>query len=89
MTKKGYIMKNKKINFVSAKDGNCDSLLAETNEKMTKLIDDFNEKCEKENRNVDCDTVDLDSKFDELSDYVEDYTNEYEEVEEEQQVQIQ
>ena len=65
----------------------CDSLLAETNKKMTKLIDDFNEK--NEDRNIECDTVDLDSKFDELSDYVEDYTNEYEEVEEEQQVQIQ
>ena len=57
----------------------CDSLLAETNEKMTKLIDDFNEK--NEDRNIECDTVDLDSKFDALSDYVEDYTNDFEEVE--------
>ena len=46
---------------------------------MTKLIDDFNEN---EDRNIECDTVDLDSKFDALSDYVEDYTNEFEEVEE-------
>ena len=66
----------------------CDSLLAETNAKMTKLIDDFNEKCENENRNVECDTVDLDNKFDELSDYVEDYTNEFEEVEEDAEVEI-
>ena len=57
----------------------CDSLLAETNAKMTKLIDDFNEK--NEDRNIECDTVDLDSKFDALSDYVEDYTNDFEEVE--------
>ena len=43
---------------------------------MTKLIEDFNEK--NEDRNIECDTVDLDSKFDVLSDYVEDYTNEFE-----------
>ena len=89
MTKKGYIMTKTNTDLIAELHNACDSLLAETNEKMTKLIDDFNEKCEKEDRNVDCDTVDLDSKFDELSDYVEDYTNEYEEVEEEQQVQIQ
>ena len=64
----------------------CDSLLAETNKKMTKLIDDFNEK--NEDRNIECDTVDLDSKFDALSDYVEDYTNEFEEVEEDAEVEI-
>lgn len=64
----------------------CDSLLAETNAKMTKLIDDFNEK--NEDRNIECDTVDLDSKFDALSDYVEDYTNEFEEVEEDAEVEI-
>ena len=53
----------------------CDSLLAETNEKMTKLIDDFNEKYEDDDEGPECDTVDLDSKFTELADYVEDYTN--------------
>ena len=50
----------------------CDSLLAETNEKMTKMIDDFNEKYEDD---AHCDTVDLNSKFDDLADYVEEYTS--------------
>ena len=88
MTKKGYIMTKTNTDLIAELHNACDSLLAETNEKMTKLIDDFNEKCEKENRNVDCDTVDLDSKFAALSDYVEDYTNEFEEVEEDAEVEI-
>jgi len=53
----------------------CDSLIAETNKKMTKMIDDFNEKYEDQEDAPYCDTVDLDSKFDVLADYVEDYTN--------------
>ncbi len=55
----------------------CDTVLAETNIKMTKLIDDLNENQEKK-YNEDaafCDTVDLDNKFNELADYVEDYTD--------------
>ena len=52
----------------------CDSLLAETNAKMTKLINDFNAKYENDDEGPECDTVDLDSKFDVLADYVEDYT---------------
>ena len=50
----------------------CDSLLAKCNEDMTKLIDDFNEKYEDESY---CDTVDLNSKFDDLADYIEDYSS--------------
>tara|TARA_Y100000768_G_scaffold14963_1_gene10444 strand:- start:47 stop:232 length:186 start_codon:yes stop_codon:yes gene_type:complete len=55
----------------------CDTLLAETNIKMTKLIDDFNENQEKkyDEDAAFCDTVDLDNKFTELADYVEDYTD--------------
>ena len=59
----------------------CDSLLAETNEKMTKMIDDFNKKYEDQEDAPYCDTVDLDNKFTELADYVEDYTSETEQVE--------
>ena len=70
-------MKDKQINDLMKLHNACDSLLAETNIKMTKLIDDFNENQEKK-YNEDaafCDTVDLDNKFTELADYVEDYTD--------------
>ena len=70
-------MKNKQINELMKLHNACDTLLAETNIKMTKLIDDFNEDQEKK-YNEDaafCDTVDLDNKFTELADYVEDYTD--------------
>ena len=55
-----------------------DSLLAETNQKMHDLIEEYNESISKEEyENTDyneIDTVDLDSKFDELADYIEDYS---------------
>ena len=47
-----------------------DSLLAETNKKMTDLIDQYNES----NEDKQVDTVDLDAKFDDLADYIEDYS---------------
>ena len=62
-------------------------LIANTETKMFKLIEDYNEKVELsdeyENFSEDedannfqlVDTVDLSSKFSELSDYLEDYTN--------------
>ena len=62
-------------------------LLDDTETKMSKLINDYNEKIElsdeyenfSENENENefqlVDTVDLSSKFSELSDYLEDYTN--------------
>ena len=62
-------------------------LLDDTETKMFKLINDYNEKIElsdeyenfSENENENefslVDTVDLSSKFSELSDYLEDYTN--------------
>ena len=49
-----------------------DSLLAETNEKMTDLIEQYNEEHEDEH---EIDTVDLDNKFDSLSDYIYDYSS--------------
>ena len=62
-------------------------LIDDTETKMFKLIEDYNEKVElsdeyenfSENENENefqlVDTVDLSSKFSELSDYLEDYTN--------------
>ena len=62
-------------------------LLNDTETKMFKLIENYNEKIElsdeyenfSENENENefqlVDTVDLSSKFSELSDYLEDYTN--------------
>jgi len=53
-------------------------LLENTEEKMSELIENYNEN-NKENTEVD--TVDLSNKFSELQDYLEDYTSEFEEVE--------
>ena len=62
-------------------------LLDDTETKMSKLINDYNEKIElsdeyenfSENENENefqlVDTVDLSSKFSELSDYLEDFTS--------------
>ena len=52
-------------------------LLDNTEEKMSELIEDYNEN-NKENTEVD--TVDLSNKFSELQDYLEDYTSEFEKV---------
>jgi hypothetical protein len=55
-----------------------DSLLAETNKKMTDLIEEYNESISKEEYENcelnEIDTVDLDYKFTELSDYIYDYS---------------
>ena len=51
-----------------------DSLLAETNKKMTDLIDQYNESIEDDENATEIDTVDLDAKFDDLADYIEDYS---------------
>ena len=62
-------------------------LIDDTETKMSKLINDYNEKIElsdeyenfsedEDNNNFQLvDTVDLSSKFSELSDYLEDYTS--------------
>ena len=62
-------------------------LIDDTETKMFKLINDYNEKIElsdeyenfSENENDNeftlVDTVDLSMKFDDLSDYIEDYSN--------------
>jgi len=51
-----------------------DSLLAETNQKMTDLIDSYNESIENDENSNEIDTVDLNAKFDDLADYIEDYS---------------
>jgi len=57
------------------------NLIDDTETKMFKLINDYNEKIEEddnllEDENVSTvDTVDLSSKFSELSDYLEDFTS--------------
>ena len=57
------------------------NLIDNTETKMFKLIEDYNEKIEEddnllEDENVSTvDTVDLSMKFSELSDYLEDFTS--------------
>ena len=55
-----------------------DSLLAECNIKMTSLIEEFNHNLmisdELDTDKNEIDTVDLDSKFTELTDYITDYS---------------
>ena len=58
------------INKYAKLNNAIDSLLAETNKKMTDLIEEYNESSEEE---CQIDTVDLDYKFDELADYIADY----------------
>ena len=65
-TKKGNTMTFEELN------NKVDSLIANTNKKMTDLIDQYNEEHEDEH---EIDTVDLDNKFDELSDYIYDYSS--------------
>ena len=82
--------KRKYMNYEKEYDTMSESvkkLLDDTETKMSKLINDYNEKIElsdeyenfsedEDNNNFQLvDTVDLSSKFSELSDYLEDYTN--------------
>ena len=46
-------------------------LLEDTEDKMTDLIEKYNESNEDES---EVDTVDLSSKFDDLKDYIDDYS---------------
>ena len=82
--------KRKYMNYEKEYDTMSESvkkLIENTESKMFKLIENYNEKVElsdeyenfSENENDNefqlVDTVDLSSKFSELSDYLEDYTN--------------
>lgn len=50
-----------------------DSLLAETNGKMSELIDEYNTKYEDNDEVYEINTYDLDSLFDQLADFIEDH----------------
>ena len=50
-------------------------LLNDTEEKMSDLIEKYNESLPEDSDYTEVDTVDLSSKFSDLSDYLEDYSN--------------
>ena len=49
-------------------------LLDDTEDKMTNLIEKYNESIEDKEDENEVDTVDLSGKFSELQDYIEDYS---------------
>ena len=49
-------------------------LLDDTEEKMSNLIEEYNESIEDKEDENEVDTVDLSGKFSELQDYIEDYS---------------
>ena len=49
-------------------------LLNDTEEKMSNLIEEYNESLSENSDYTEVDTVDLSMKFDDLSDYIEDYS---------------
>ena len=49
-------------------------LLEDTEDKMTDLIEEYNESIEDKEYENQIDTVDLHNVFDPLNDYIEDYT---------------
>ena len=62
------------INKYAKLNNAIDTLLAETNQKMTDLIEEYNESIEDDEDETEIDTVDLNAKFDDLNDYIEDYS---------------
>ena len=49
-------------------------LLDDTEDKMTNLIEEYNESIEDKEDENEIDTVDLHNVFDPLNDYIDDYT---------------
>ena len=64
-----FEVSTKKIESFDDLNNIVDSLLAYTNEKMTSLIEEYNQLDDVD----EIDTVDLDSKFTDLTDYVNEY----------------
>ena len=62
------------INKYAKLNNAIDTLLAETNQKMTDLIEEYNESIEDDEDATEIDTVDLNAKFDDLNLYIEDYS---------------
>ena len=56
-------------------DEEVSKLLNDTEEKMSDLIEKYNESLPEDSDYTEVDTVDLSSKFSDLSDYLEDYSN--------------
>ena len=63
------------INKYAKLNNAIDTLLAETNQKMHDLIEEYNESIEDDEDETEIDTVDLNAKFDDLNDYIEDYSS--------------
>ena len=49
-------------------------LLEDTEDKMSDLIEEYNESIEDDEDATEIDIVDLSSKFDDLKDYIQDYS---------------
>lgn len=64
-----FEVSTKKIESFDDLNNIVDSLLAYTNEKMTSLIEEYNQLDDVD----EIDTVDLDSRFTDLTDYVNEY----------------
>jgi hypothetical protein len=64
-----FEVSTKKIESFDDLNNIVDSLLAYTNEKMTSLIEEYNQLDDVD----EIDTVDLDSKFTDLTEYVNEY----------------
>jgi hypothetical protein len=56
-------------------DEEVSKLLNDTEEKMSDLIEKYNESLPEDSDYTEVDTVDLSMKFDDMRDYVEDYSN--------------
>ena len=69
---KDNIMNDKKMTYEDL-DTAVSDILTDANKKVETLIEKFNDT---NDEGSEVDTVDLDSKFDVLHDYVEDYINE-------------
>jgi hypothetical protein len=73
---KGYTMKPKmkqdEIDYCNLTN-KVDSMIADTNTKMTDLIDEYNTKYKDNDEVYKIETCDLDSLFDQLAEYIEDH----------------
>ena len=65
-------MKQHEIDYCNLTN-KVDSMIAETNSKMTALIDEYNTKYEDNDEVYEIETADLDSLFDQLADFIHDH----------------
>ncbi len=73
---KGYTMKPKmkqhEIDYCNLTN-KVDSMIADTNTKMTDLIEEYNTKYEDNDEVCEIETCDLDSLFNQLADFIDDH----------------